>query len=72
MAYHRRTILSDPPDMSRFKEGTTKRVFTKSECASVVEMRDLSCKDIGGCRDGVGGKPYFDIPEPNGLNPTSG
>ena len=67
MAYHRRTILSEPPDMSRFREGTTKRVFTKSECASVVEIRDLSCIGVKKCKNSVRGKTYLGIPEPNGL-----
>ena len=67
MAYHRRTILSEPPEMSRFREGTTKRVFTKSECASVVEIRDLSCIGVKKCKDSVRGKTYLGIPEPNGL-----
>lgn len=34
-------ILSDPPETRRLREGITKRLFTKSEWASVEDMIDF-------------------------------
>ena len=43
---HMRTVLSEDPDTSTPRDGTTRRLFTKSVWAGVVERTSLVCQAI--------------------------
>lgn len=54
--YHMRTILSEDPDTSNPRGGMTRRLFTKSVWAGVVESTSLVCPSIYKMKTHIHGK----------------
>lgn len=70
--YHMRAVLSEDPDTSTLRGGTTRRLFTKSVCAGVVESTSLVCPSIYEMEFTSAGKRiHLDIPNFDGLKGVS-
>jgi hypothetical protein len=66
--YHMRTALSEDPDTSTPRGGTTRRLFTKSVWACVVESTFLVCPSIYEMEiTSIGKRNHLDIPNFDGL-----
>ena len=66
--YHMRAVLSEDPDTSTLRGGITRRLFTKSVCAGVVESTSLVCPTIYEMEfTSTGKRIHLDIPNFDGL-----